>query len=208
VQSSIFLLCRQFFISLSNQVPLLCPFVSNLFSCCPYSVFYVSPLWFHVSLTGFVFSFNIISYKYAVLIQTAIFWNIVHLRSLRSYNYKIYNSCAFLRTSQFTGKYCSLSENISVQRPFTFSIHMIDRTLHNLSCWDNYPICTDRRHSNVKNTLYKTFDFLPFTNGPSKLILTGKPVHLLKKSATVYSNLERTYFQNVFFPQLHEHCNR
>jgi hypothetical protein len=60
--------CRHFFISLSNQVPLPCPFVSNLFfSCCPYSVFYVALLWFHVTLTGLVFSFNIISHKYAAL---------------------------------------------------------------------------------------------------------------------------------------------
>jgi hypothetical protein len=49
------------------------------------------------------------------------------------------------------------------------------------------------------------FCFLPFTNGPCKLILIDKPVHLLKKSATVYSNLERSYFQNVSFSQLHEH---
>lgn len=137
------------------------------------------------------------------LIQTAIFWNIFHLSCYCSHNYKIYNLCDFpLRTSEFTGKYCSLSdrvpENISVQRPSTFSIHMIDRTLHNLSCWQNVPVCIERRHSNAKNTFYKTFCFLPFTNGPCELILIDN-LHLLNKSATLFSNLERSYFQNVFF---------
>jgi hypothetical protein len=190
------------------------------------SVFYVSPLWFNVTLTGLVFSFNIISYKHAVLSYS----NRYILKHFPSEFVTVpiitrFIICVFLlRTSEFfwpvlftvwQGVWKHLSTtSFHTQHSYDRSDAAQSKLLTErpYMYWQtpqNVPICTDRHHSNAKNTctLYKTFCFLPFTNGPCKPILIDKHKRtFIKEQHDGVLQSRAVIFPKCVFPSYtHEH---